>query len=37
VYGVELLNANALFSGTDAGKLLFDNEATGSHAELAIS
>ena len=36
IYGIELTNANAVLANEDAGKLLFDNEATGAHAEMPL-
>jgi uncharacterized protein YuzE len=36
VYGIELLNANAQLTQTDAGKLLIVNEASGEHREIPL-
>jgi uncharacterized protein YuzE len=37
IYGIELLNANEQLQREDKGKLLFINEDTNEHAELALA
>ena len=36
VYGIELLNANEQLRGREAGKLIVENVATGTSAELDL-
>lgn len=37
IYGIELLNANEQLRREDAGKLIVENEATGTKAEVKLS